>query len=69
MTLLPGAGVLYTPRCFLGAPYQPPPPPPPPPPPEDPPPPEPEEDPGAVDEDETVLLNELPREDAKEPME
>jgi len=45
--------------------HQPPPPPPPPPPPDEPPPPEPEDDPGAVEDDEIALENELLKFDAK----
>jgi hypothetical protein len=43
----------------VGCDYQPPPPPPPPPPPDEPPPPDPEDDPGAVEDDEIALENEL----------
>jgi hypothetical protein len=45
--------------------HQPPPPPPPPPPPDEPPPPDPEDDPGAVEDDEIALENELLKLDVK----
>jgi hypothetical protein len=58
-----GFSVIY--RNSASAAYQPPPPPPPPPPPDEPPPPEPEDDPGAVEEDEIALENELLKLDVK----